>query len=224
MTDPSPPSGDRSLADLDDEELRLELEARARRREAEAREVAAATSAAPGRRRRWVPVLGAVVLLATIVVAVLAYLEASDLESEAEERDDVAAAATAFADAYYGFSAGDIEASRDRVVALMTEEFAGQYNEVFDAGIGQLITELDATLQAEILDVFVAEVDGDRAQAVVSANTSATSPQGTFDLTGYILVTMERVGGDWLVSSVLTLAPPVSEADQGETPASPPGG
>jgi hypothetical protein len=203
------------LADLDDEALRLELEARARRRSDEA-------GSAP--RRRWPVIVGALVLLATIALAVLAYLDARDLQSDADVRDDVAAAATGFADAYYSFSADDLEASRDRVVGLMTEEFAGQYNELFDAGIGQLITELDATLQAEILDVFVAEVDGDEAQAIVSANTSASSPQGTFDLTGYILVAMEREGGEWLVSSVLTLAPPVSEADQGESIADPAGG
>ena len=153
--------------------------------------------------RRW---LVAVVVLAVVAAAVAFGLtqrsRADDLEQEADERRAVATAASTFASALLSYDADDLDVARERVTALATPDFAAEYEDAFEGGLRAVIDQLNAVSTATVRDVFVSEVSGSSARAVVVIDASVTSDAGVRDLTGsYVQVELEKVGDQWLVSA-----------------------
>ena len=179
----------------------------------------------PVRTRRW-RLLGRVLLLVLLAgaaaVAVVQWQRAEDLDAEADERRDVAGAASTFASALLSYDAEDLDVARERVTALSTPTFAADYADAFEGGLRTVIDQLDAVSTATVRDVFVSEVSGASARAVVVVDAEVTSTAGVRDLTGsYLQIELERVDDRWLVSAAVAVG---AEDETVIGPEQPPGG
>ena len=154
-------------------------------------------------------------LIAVATIAVLQWQRASDLEDDADERREVATAASTFTSALLSYDAADLDAARARVTELATPEFADEYTEAFDGGLRPVIEELGAVSTATVRDVFLSDVSASSARAVVVVDASVRSTAGVRDLTAsYIEVELQRVGDRWLVSAATV----VGAEDEAITP------
>jgi hypothetical protein len=100
----------------------------------------------------------------------------------------------------------DPEAHRDAVLALATGSFRSEYEEAFEQGLGDLISEVQATSEGFVKDVYVSEIDDERAEAIVVTDVTRDGPGGPrtlFDI--YVLLTFVEVDGDWKVDQVTDL-------------------
>jgi Mce-associated membrane protein len=190
-------------------------------------DVVGAAEAAPARRgrgrgRRLVGLLVVALLAAAVAVAVVQWQRANDLDGDITERRDVATAASTFASALLSYDAEDLTAARDRVTSLATADFAAEYATAFDEGLSTVINELDAVSTATVRDVFVAEVSGSSARAIVVVDSSVESSAGVRDLTGsYLQIELQQADDRWLVSAVSAVGAE-DESLSGSAPA--PGG
>lgn len=155
----------------------------------------------------------AAALAAAVAVAALQTVRLADRDDRIEElarldatRRDVALGASRFAAALLSYDHGDLERTRSEVLDLATDGFAATYDSAFARGLEPLITELEATAEAEVREVYVAEVTADRARAIVVADSSVRSSNQLRRLIGaYLEMDLVRVDGRWLVDAVTPL-------------------
>ncbi len=165
------------------------------------------------------PVLVLAVSLAILfglAAAVLGVVAASRGGGD-ERLDDIRRAAGTFGEALVTYDFQDPDAHRDAVLALSTGSFREEYEDAFDEGLAQVITEVEATSTGFVKDVYVSEVDEERAQAIVVVDiehTGTAGPRTLFDV--YFRLTFVQVGGEWKVDQVTDL-----NFDTGPTPAAP---
>ena len=166
----------------------------------EATEPAAPTSSRP-------PALVLAVSLAVlfgILAVVFAVLAASgDGSGEGSQVASLRRAAGEMAEAFFTWDHEDLDAHRDRVLALSTGSFRKEYEEQFDAGIRDVITQTRSSSKAFVQDVYVSEVDEERAEAVVVVDLEqdgAGGPRNQTDI--YVVITFVDVDGDWKVDDV----------------------
>jgi Mce-associated membrane protein len=159
------------------------------------------------RNRAWVPrLVGAVVamaLAAACTTAVLQWRQAAALAEEKASRRAVATAAASFGRALLSYDYRDLQAARDRVLALAGEDFAKTYDEAFTGGLEGVIAKLHASAVATARDVYVAEIDGSRAKAVAVFDSQVTSDTGTRRMLGtYLEMKLVESRGNWVVDEV----------------------
>jgi hypothetical protein len=168
-------------------------------------------AAAPARERRAgarAPALVLVTSLAValaVAVAVLAVLLAGDDEGSTR-LDEVRRAAGTFGEALVSYDFHDPDAHRDRVLSLSTGSFRDEYQDAFDAGLAEVITEVEAVSKGTAKDVYVSEVGDADAQAIVVLDvdvTGVSGPRTQRDL--YIRLTLVEVQGEWKVDQVTDL-------------------
>jgi Mce-associated membrane protein len=174
------------------------------------------------RSRRGPWLVAAVLLAAVVAVGAMAVAKTSDvtrLEDERDARREVAAAAATFGEVYLTYDFDDVEASSNRVVELVTPEFAEDFADTRAPGIEELFANLETSTEATTTEVFVGDVTDDAARALVVVDVDASSTaSGTQTLTDLTFVLdLERIDGDWLVANV---APAPQPDIEGDTPAS----
>ena len=153
-----------------------------------------------------VVVLG-LVALGAIVTAAALWTSRADLQDEVDRRDEVAAIAGRFAEVLLSYDHEDLDDSRRAVRDLATADFADEYVEAFDAGLGGQIESLEATSSARIREVFVSSSTGDTARAVVIADSEILSAAGSRATVGtYLDITLVRLDGRWQVDDVTSVA------------------
>lgn len=193
---------------------------------------AAESGRAPTRRRtgRALVVVLALVALGAVTAALALWTSRADLQDDVDRRDEVASVAGRFAEALLSYDHEDLDASRREVRDLATSEFADEYVDAFDAGLGGQIESLEATSSATIREVFVSSSTGDTARAVVIADTEIESAAGSRATVGtYLDISLVRLDGRWQVDDVSSvanagsrLAPvPGSDVDEGAEEADP---
>jgi len=168
-----------------------------------AREGQPAPPAPRGRRAALVVAIGLAVAFA-IAASVLAVLLAQDDDGG---RDALRAAAGEFGEALVTYDHADPEAHRDAVLARSTGSFRTEYDDAFDQGLGKLITELQATSQGFVKDVYLTEVEEGQALAIVVMDVESDGsggPRTVYDV--YVRLTMIQVDGRWLVDDVTDLS------------------
>lgn len=179
----------------------------------------------PRRTGRVLVVVLALVALGAVVAAVSLWSSRADLQDDADRQDEVATVASRFAEVLLTYDHEDLEASREAMRELATADFATEYVDAFDAGLGGQIESLEATSSATIREVFVSRSTGDTARAVVIADSEILSAAGSRATVGtYLDITLVRLDGRWQVDDVTSvanagsrLAPvPGSEADEGQ--------
>ena len=159
-----------------------------------------------GRPWRAVAVVLAVLVVLAAATAGVEWRRASDSSAKESTRHNVEAAAGGFAEALLSYDYTDLVGARDRVVALATDTFAQQYTAGFSEGLGNQITSLQATAKATIRTVYVSDVTGDSAKAVVAVDTEVHSSSSTQRHLGqYLDLALVRQGGRWRVDTVTYL-------------------
>ena len=182
---------------------------------------AAGSTARPGRR----PLLVAVLVVALLVASGLAVwqtMRLGDAQEDADRRTAAARAASEFTITLLSYDFEDLDAQADRIAELATEEFAEEFADAMDAGLGSSIEELRARSTASVTEVMVSEVPGDRARAIVLADSEITSEAGSRSSTGtYLDVALVHLDGRWQVDDVRTVATQAPEApsQEGDAPA-----
>ncbi len=154
-------------------------------------------------------------LVAAGAVAVAKDSDVSRLEDNRDARRDVATAASTFGEVYLTYDFDDVEASSDRVIDLVTSDFAEDFADTRAPGIEELFANLETSTEATTTEVFVGDVTDDTARALVVVDVDASSSaSGTQTLTNLTFVLdLERVDGTWLVDNVAPAPQPDIEGD-----------
>ncbi len=161
---------------------------------------------AAGRGNRPVAILSILVVVLG-VLAVVQWRRSASLSGEARDRDEITRTAGAFGRALLSYDADDLAQARERVVRLATEDFGESYTQTFRSGLGTIITKLKATAVATVKEVYVTEVDGDEAKAMVVMDSKVQSSAGTRELVGsYLEMELRREDGTWKVDGVTAVA------------------
>jgi Mce-associated membrane protein len=102
-----------------------------------------------------------------------------------------------------------LEESRDRATAYLTPDYRQKYDDLFTTVIEQNAPRLKTTVESEFLSSGIVRTAGgdqadDRVQVLVvfdmiTTNRQVTEPRRS---PAYAVLTMERVGDDWLVDDV----------------------
>jgi Mce-associated membrane protein len=129
------------------------------------------------------------------------------LQSADATRRDVATAAGTFGEALLSYDYSDLNAARTRVLALATDSFGQQYTTAFTGGLDVAITKLKATSKATVDSVYISDLIGDTAKAVVTLDSEVHSTAGTRRTVGsYLDLTLKRENGAWKVDTVTSVA------------------
>jgi Mce-associated membrane protein len=145
----------------------------------------------------------AAALVFALLAAVLAVLVASD----EDPADELRSAAGEFGEVLVTYDHADPEAHREAVVERSTASFADEYESAFEEGLGALITELEASSQGFLKDVYLTEVQRGQALAIVVLDVESdgsAGPRRLFDV--YVRLTMIQLDGEWLVDDVTDLS------------------
>jgi Mce-associated membrane protein len=155
-------------------------------------------------------------LLSCFLMFVAASLN-DQLDDERDVRADVEDVAGRFSEALLTYDFNDLDATRDKVLALSTGTFATEYEEAFP-GLAELIAQSQSSASATVKDVFVSRIDGDRATAitVVDAVGNGTGgPRSQPD--SYVRLDLVRTAGGWMVDGVTSLNFTSAPADDAGT-------
>jgi Mce-associated membrane protein len=107
----------------------------------------------------------------------------------------------------YGYDHEDMQGSLETTLSLTTDEYAREFEDAWNNELQPVIDELRAAGEVELTDVYVTDVEGDRAKAVVSFNAVIRSTAGVRRLTGaFLQLDLQRDGGAWLVANYKLLA------------------
>jgi Mce-associated membrane protein len=168
--------------------------------------------------RRVNPLVLAVSLAVVFAVAatVLAVLLAQ--QGDDGELDALRDRAGRFGAALVTYDYHDPEAHRDAVLGFATGSFREEYQDAFDQGLAQVITEVQAVSTGYVKDVYLAAVDEERAQAIVVVDIEHEGTSGTNTLYDvYFRLTLVDVDGTWKVDQVTDLNFDTGGASTGPT-------
>jgi hypothetical protein len=164
--------------------------------------------------------VGVVALGAAIAFAVVQLGRVRDLEEELDARAEVATAASTFGEVYLSYDFDDPESSGDRVLDLVSPEFAEDFESTRAPGIEELFANLGTTTDATTKEVFVGDITDASARALVVvdvvANSDASGTQELTDLT--FVLELVLVDGQWLVDNVVPAPQPDITGDGIESP------
>lgn len=167
-----------------------------------------------------------VAVLFAVAAGVLAVLLAGN--GDEGELEELRQTAGRFGAALVTYDYHDPEAHRDAVLDFATGSFREEYEDAFDQGLGQIITEVEAVSTGYVKDVYVSAIDEERAQAIVVVDIEhdgTSGPNTLYDV--YFRITLVDVGGDWKVDEVTDLnfdtggATSPGAADGGSDPTDP---
>ena len=140
-----------------------------------------------------------------VAVGVLAVLLAGD-GGGSDRLDEVRRAAGTFGEALVTYDYHDPDAHREEVLALSTGSFREEYEDAFEQGLGDVITEVEAVSTGVAEEVYVSELGDADALAIVVLDvdvTGVSGPRTQHDL--YIRLTFVEVEGEWRVDQVTDL-------------------
>jgi hypothetical protein len=147
-------------------------------------------------------------VLFAVAAAVLAVLV---VRTGGDDQEDLRAAAGRFGEALVTYDYHDPTAHRDAVLGLATGSFRQDYQDAFDQGLSDIITEVQAVSTGTVNEVYLTSVDAGQARAIVSLDieVSGTSGQRTL-LDQYVLLTLIDLDGTWKVDQVTDLSFPTA--------------
>lgn len=157
------------------------------------------------RRPRWGFILIPLVALAavSVVLAAIGWSEASDANAELDDASQARQVAAEFGEAYLSFDTDDVDGATDRLLSMVTEAFADEFESTRAPSIEAIFAAGDTVTRASVQDVFAGELDGDRTQALVVVDIDASGPEGEQRLVDLSFVLeMVRSDSTWLVDAV----------------------
>ena len=131
-----------------------------------------------------------------VVASVLAVLVVG--EKGSADLDDLRAAAGRFGEALVSYDYHDPTAHRYAVLELATGSFRQDYEDAFDQGLADIITEVQAVSIGSVNDVYVTSIDDGQAQAIVSVDIEVSGLSGERSiLDQYVLLTLVELDEGW---------------------------
>lgn len=153
-------------------------------------------------------VLGAALVFA-MTLAVIQWRRADRLAHTENARNAAIATAGRFGVALFTYDYNDLPAARGKVVALATDRFAKGYRATTAPAQDEAILRLKAHESARLGGVFVSNVSGDRAGAVVVVRTTVQSTEGARTTVSYLQMALVRQGGQgWKVDTAKAVPAP----------------
>jgi Mce-associated membrane protein len=141
-----------------------------------------------------------------VIAAVLVLLLASDSDGEGGDAAELRRTAGQFGEALVTYDHRNPEEHRDTVLGFATGSFREEYEDAFDQGLADIITEVEAVSQGFVKDVWVSEIDEERASAVVAVDIEhdgTAGPRTLYDI--YFRLTFVKVDDTWKVDQVIDL-------------------
>jgi multidrug efflux pump subunit AcrB len=159
---------------------------------------------------RWVTAVVAVVAVALAAWLAIelrwARAELTDLRAAAQAETDVQAATVELMRVLTNWDAQDpgLQQTRDQLAAMATGDFRDQIDEIFGGGVAADLEATRARSIGELRDVYVQQIEGDRAEAFVVADQTVTSDDAAqpLEVTRRAEVVLRQVDGAWKVSVV----------------------
>lgn len=172
-----------------------------------------------GPNRAWIVVPWVLTLL-LLLVAGFTTLRWLELQEQADTRDAVGVAATAFLVDLVNWDATDgLDDTVESLRARGTGRFLAQAEDLLGGPVGDDLEIAGAVSEGRIEDLFVQSIDGARAEAfaVVSQGVRSTLTDGTERSIRRVIMHLERVDGAWLVENLelpeLIEQPPTGDGD-----------
>ena len=163
-----------------------------------------AQGSTPDRRRSALVLAVTLAVVFAVLAGVLAVLLAG--EGGDDEVEDLRETAGRFGEALVTYDYRDPEAHRDAVLGLATGSFREEYQDAFDQGLGEVITQVEAVSIGHVKDIYLSAIDAEQAQAIVVVDIEhegTGGPNNLYDV--YFRLTMVEVGGEWKVDQVTDL-------------------
>ena len=158
--------------------------------------------------RRLPALLWAALAVLTAVAVITSVLAASATAARNRDRADrraVEEVAGRLATALSTYDYRDFEATKRRVLALSTGAFASEYERAVGA-LASLIDQTKATSEATAGDVFVGNLGGGKASAIVVLEIRASGVGGPrVSVDNYVDLSLVKVEGEWKVDGVRNL-------------------
>jgi hypothetical protein len=175
------------------------------------------TKAQPEPWRRVAIALAAVAALLLVATATLAVLLVRSATST-DARQKVAERAGFIATSLYNYDYGHVDAFLKRQTSLMTASLAASVKQT-QPTLASVITDSKVAYSSRVTQVFVSDVHGSRATAIVVMNSKVNTNKGTANVTDwYVQIQLAEQKGQWLVASA-----PVSLAQGGQVDTDPKG-
>lgn len=167
----------------------------------------AAESAGGGWRERARRALVPLLLLIAVTVAVVQWRHAHELGDRAEGRRRVATVAGEFGESLLSYNYEHLADAQKRLFRNGTKRFAQEYSGAFSGGLEAAITGLQATSTASVRDVYVTDVVGRSARAVVTLDSEVRSSAATRrTVSSYLDMGLVLQKGRWKVDTVISVA------------------
>jgi Mce-associated membrane protein len=143
------------------------------------------------------------VLLASIVTAGVQWYQADQAAAREAERQQVRTRAGEFGQALLSYDHRDLQAARNKVLALSSDDFAKTYDVAFTGGLESVITRLKASATATVRNVYLEDIDEASARAIVVMDSEVRSTAGTRRVLGsHLDMKLTRSGDRWRVTEV----------------------
>ena len=168
----------------------------------------AATGTSTGASRRPVPawlLIGLAVLVAALVAGVVYFAnQPSDTEIEQSTRAAQSAAERAIVPVL-SYDAKTLDEDQAAAQAQMTSDYRKKYDELFEA-IKDNAPRTGTSVSAEVIASGIVRSGEDRAEILLFVNRPTTNKSRPEPVVfrDQVTVTMQRVGGDWLVDDLTT--------------------
>jgi Mce-associated membrane protein len=151
--------------------------------------------------------------LLSVILAALAAVQSSRLHRERADRQDVTSVAGRFATALLTYDYRNLPAAKARVLALSVGKFRQEYEQAYSGGLDVLITQTKAISQVTVTHLYVGEIAGGHAEAVIVVNQTSTGTTGTHPaIDQYVQLDLVRVSGRWKVDNVTNLTDTQAQA------------
>lgn len=148
----------------------------------------------------------AAALVFTTTLALIQWRRADDLRHKEAVHRAAESTAAGFSAALYTYDYNDLAGAKARVLRFATPKYAKDYDATSPAQ-QETITRLKARESAKVAGVFLTDVVGDRAGAVVILDTSLQSTAGNRTSISYLDVALVRQGGTWKVETARPVTP-----------------
>jgi Mce-associated membrane protein len=153
-----------------------------------------------------IKVIVVVILIGAIVTAGLQWYRADKADTRQQDRRQVGDSAGRFGQALLSYDHTRLQAARNKVLSLSSNDFAKTYDQAFTGGLEGIITKLKADATATVRTVYVGDVDGGNASAVVVMDSEVHSTAGTRSVLGsYLDMKLTRSHGEWKVTEVTSI-------------------
>jgi len=160
-----------------------------------------------GWRERAPRALLVLLLLLAVTVAFVQWRHAHDLGDRAQARRRVATVAGAFGESLLSYDYQHLADAQKRLFRHGTKRFAQEYSGAFSGGLEAAITGLQATSTASVRDVYVTDVVGRSARAVVTLDSEVRSSAATRrTVSSYLDMGLVLQSGRWKVDTVISVA------------------